>query len=474
MTLALPVKSVDFSGISKPLLSSRDRRQLAKIEDETVREVLAKLMASTDGAQQNFQRIQGQFPNVIAEGGSVQNEAITGDNIQADAITAVKIAAGSIETDKLAAEAVTAEKIEANTITGNEIAADALDAHTITGATIRTAESGARVILNSTDGIKGINASEEEQFHFDLASGILTATAVISSLTGSQIDTEHLAGQITETQIEDDAISTPKLQANSVEAGNIAVANLAAINADLGSITAGTLTGPLFRTSSSGARTQIDSTEGFRQFDTDGTTVLTHIPADGSTAEFSGHISAAGVDLETDSTFSPNKAVSWLDGEDSHGNIWTSVAGSTSILSLECERPSGVLTASHIRIANAALGSTVEARASDGDSSEAAVIIGSGGASSFLQLTSTAERKFNAGSDTCAWPGGNIASSATTVTHGLGTTPTSVVACITDFHGSTAEVDEIGATTFKVRLVTVNGAAPSGGTSRPFNWMAFG
>jgi Putative phage tail protein len=47
-------------------------------------------------------------------------------------------------------------------------------------------------------------------------------------------------GLITETDIKDDSISTPKLKTNSVTADKIQVNNLAAINADLGTATAGT------------------------------------------------------------------------------------------------------------------------------------------------------------------------------------------------------------------------------------------
>lgn len=64
--------------------------------------------------------------------------------------------------------------------------------------------------------------------------------------------------EITETEVADDSISTPKLQAKSVEALNIDVADLSAINADLGQITAGTVTGALIRTADSDTRVEMD------------------------------------------------------------------------------------------------------------------------------------------------------------------------------------------------------------------------
>lgn len=64
-------------------------------------------------------------------------------------ITARALAAGAVEADKIAANAVTADSIRAGAITGTKIAADAIDGKTITGATVRTAETGARVVLDA-------------------------------------------------------------------------------------------------------------------------------------------------------------------------------------------------------------------------------------------------------------------------------------------------------------------------------------
>lgn len=187
-------------------------------------------------------------------------ESVTAEKIAAGIINATHIEAGSITTTLLAAEAVTAEKIKAGTITATQIESKSITADrltvtelssisanlgeitagTIIGTTIKTAAEGARVEM-TTAGLKGINAAAETKFNFDATTGILTATAVISSETGSEIDTEHLAGQITETQIEDDSISTPKLKANIIEGKHLAVETLGALKADLGTITAGTI-----------------------------------------------------------------------------------------------------------------------------------------------------------------------------------------------------------------------------------------
>jgi hypothetical protein len=56
----------------------------------------------------------------------------------------------------------------------------------------------------------------------------------------------------------------------SVAAADVDADNLAAISADLGTITAGTITGALIRTAASGARVEIDSTNGLRGIDSGG------------------------------------------------------------------------------------------------------------------------------------------------------------------------------------------------------------
>lgn len=97
-------------------------------------------------------------------------EIVGTENIQAKAITAAKIAALSIEAghvaanaitaDKIKAGAITTEKLDARAITAGKIAVDAIDAMTITGATIRTAASGARTELGSA-GLQVHSASTE-------------------------------------------------------------------------------------------------------------------------------------------------------------------------------------------------------------------------------------------------------------------------------------------------------------------------
>ena len=73
---------------------------------------------------------------------------------------------------------------------------------------------------------------------------------------------------ITETEITNGAITTPKLAAGSVIASKISVGDLAAINADLGTITSGDIRGARIRTSTGGDRVEIsDSDDSIRIYD---------------------------------------------------------------------------------------------------------------------------------------------------------------------------------------------------------------
>lgn len=80
---------------------------------------------------------------------SISAGAVTAVQIAAGAITAGAIAAGAVTAEKINASAVTADKIAAGAITAAKLSAGAIDGQTITGASLRTAASGARVELGS-------------------------------------------------------------------------------------------------------------------------------------------------------------------------------------------------------------------------------------------------------------------------------------------------------------------------------------
>ena len=81
------------------------------------------------------------------------------------------------------------------------------------------------------------------------------------------------ANTITATQIAADTITVDQMAANSVTATEINVSNLSSVNADLGSCTAGTLTGGTIQTAASGARVNL-TTDGINGYNASGVHVV--------------------------------------------------------------------------------------------------------------------------------------------------------------------------------------------------------
>ena len=81
------------------------------------------------------------------------------------------------------------------------------------------------------------------------------------------------ANTVTATQIAADTITVDQMAANSVTAAEINVSNLSSVNADLGSCTAGTLTGGTIQTAASGARVNM-TTDGINAYNSSGTHVV--------------------------------------------------------------------------------------------------------------------------------------------------------------------------------------------------------
>jgi hypothetical protein len=102
------------------------------------------------------------------------------------------------------------------------------------------------------------------------------------SATLTQIGTDHIAAA---------SITTALLAAGAVTAEKISVSQLSAISADLGNIAAGAVTGATIRTAASGARVQLDSTEGIRCFNSSGIMTF-QVNVDGS-----GQIGASDGDV---------------------------------------------------------------------------------------------------------------------------------------------------------------------------------
>ena len=113
--------------------------------------------------------------------------------------------------------------------------------------------------FSSTDndyGIKVVDASNVVKFQ----------TGATTFIDGGIIS----ANTVTATQIAADTITVDQMAANSVTATEINVSNLSSVNADLGSCTAGTLTGGTIQTAASGARVNM-TTDGINGYNSGGT-----------------------------------------------------------------------------------------------------------------------------------------------------------------------------------------------------------
>lgn len=99
--------------------------------------------------------------------------AIIAGKIAANAVTAGTIEALAINAGHINANAITADKIEAGAITAVKISSTAIDGKVITGATVRTAASGARIEMNSS-GFGSYNSGGSATFFINSSTGVVT------------------------------------------------------------------------------------------------------------------------------------------------------------------------------------------------------------------------------------------------------------------------------------------------------------
>ena len=164
---------------------------------------------------------------------------VQSDDIEAESIRGINISGATITGDRLVANTITATQIAANTITATQIAANTI-----------------------------------------------TATQIAAST-------------ITATQIAANAITTAKIAADAVTADKISVTTLSAITADLGTITAGIITGATIQTATSGARIELTSAIGLRSFNSSGTMQVQISTSDGSLTwgGANAYLNASGIAL---------------------------------------------------------------------------------------------------------------------------------------------------------------------------------
>lgn len=187
-----------------------------------------------------------------------------------------------ITADEIAANTITANQIAANTITGNQISAGSISATAldvdqlsaisadmgdITAGTISLATGGyvrsGQTAFDTGEGFYLGNDAGTPKFSIGNPAGNnlkwdgadLSVNGIVVTATGSAVQPEH--------------IDTP---------------NLSAISADIGEVTAGTITGATIRTSAGLTATggiELTQDNGFRVFD-DAGKVRMRIPQDGT------------------------------------------------------------------------------------------------------------------------------------------------------------------------------------------------
>jgi hypothetical protein len=173
---------------------------------------------------------------------------------------------------------VTTAKLATSAVTADKAAAGIIDAVTKFVSSLKPVEIVTSLPSPGTQG-RTVFLTTDNKLYRDTGSAwtaVVPAADVGAGLTGSQI----AAGTITATNIATGTITANEIAANTITGGKIAaatitsdkltVSQLSAIAADLGTITAGTITGALIRTASSGARVEIDSTNGLRGIDSGG------------------------------------------------------------------------------------------------------------------------------------------------------------------------------------------------------------
>lgn len=169
----------------------------------TATEILAGTITATQIASHTITAAVIAAGTITAT--EIASATITGGLIAATTITAANIAAGTITSTQLAANSVTATQIVSGAVDATKINVTSLSAisanlgtitaGTVTGATLQSASSGARVVLN-TGGITAYNASNVPQLAFDVSTGNLTLTGTVTANATSVLPVGALSGLI--------------------------------------------------------------------------------------------------------------------------------------------------------------------------------------------------------------------------------------------------------------------------------------
>jgi hypothetical protein len=249
--------------------------------------------------------------------GHIQAGAISAIHIAANSLTSNEIATGTITALEIAAATILGANIAASTITSTNIASATITGDLIAGSTITAdlmavtslsaisanmgtlsagkilvgSSSGAKVAMGSAiptstgdkDGVVGTDSSNALTFWMDSATGnlqlkgtLLTGSSGLGNISGQIHGTDNVQlatitgdrlvfATITAGLIQAGTITAAQIAAGTITADRLSVTALSAITANLGTITAGTITGATLQTAVSGSRVLIDI-DGLRAY----------------------------------------------------------------------------------------------------------------------------------------------------------------------------------------------------------------
>jgi predicted phage tail protein len=179
---------------------------------------------------------------------SIATGAITTDKLLAGAVTTDKLLAGSVTTNKIAAGAITATELATGSVVTGKVAAGAITATEIAASAITTDKLGSLVITTDKLAANAVTAVK-------IAAGTITSNEIAANtITGGKIAASTItasniaANTITGDRLVGNTITGDKVAAGTISATNISVASLSALSANLGTVTAGWVSGLKFTT----------------------------------------------------------------------------------------------------------------------------------------------------------------------------------------------------------------------------------
>lgn len=215
-------------------------------------------IADLAAAKVTGQVVSAQIADAAITNTKIAANAVTANSIAADSINASKIVAGSITGDRLLADTITSNQIATGAITATELASNSVIAGKIAAGAVTATEIAAGAITTAKLGAGAVTANELAAgavTTVKLAAGAVTANELAANsvtagkIAASTITGDKIAGStITGDRMVANTITGDKVAASTIDATRLSVASLSAITANLGTVTAGWVSGLKFTT----------------------------------------------------------------------------------------------------------------------------------------------------------------------------------------------------------------------------------